>query len=109
MRDEEGWDSRERRPKNQWSIDSWSALQSAATLLMMAVSGLIWGLKLESRIDLIGSMHRSDVDKLTDKVIYLESLTQRGILPVAEARLHAMEAVLNTMRQDIDACMGRKK
>lgn len=92
-----------------WSIDSWSALQSAATLLMMAVAGLVWGLKLEGRIDMIGSSHQSDMDKLEGKVISLESVTQKGILPVTEVRLHAIDAQISDLRADLDTCINRKR
>lgn len=103
------WDGRERREKSQWSIDSWSALQSAATLLMMAVAGLVWGLKLEGRIDMIGSSHKADMDKVEGKVFALETVTQKGILPVTEVRMHAVESRMDVMQRDIDACTGRKK
>lgn len=103
------WDGRERREKSQWSIDSWSALQSAATLLMMAVAGLVWGLKLEGRIDMIGSAHKADMDKMEGKVIALESVTQKGILPVTEVRLHAIDAQISDLRADLDTCINRKR
>lgn len=105
----EEWDGRERREKSQWSIDSWSALQSAATLLMMAVAGLVWGLKLEGRIDMIGSEHKSDMEKIDGKVFALESVTQKGILPVTEARLHAIDAQISDLRADLDTCINRKR
>lgn len=105
----EEWDGRERREKNQWSIDSWSALQSAATLLMMAVAGLVWGLKLEGRIDMIGSSHKADMDKLEGKVGALEAATQKGILPVTEVRLHAIDAQILDIRADLDTCISRKR
>lgn len=97
-----------RPQKTQWSIDSWSALQSAATLLMMAVAGLVWGLKLEGRIDIIGSEHKADVSLLEGKVMALELATQKGILPVTEVRIHAIEARIDNLRQDLDECVGRE-
>ena len=103
------WDGHERREKSQWSIDSWSALQSAATLLMMAVAGLVWGLKLEGRIDMIGSQHRADMDKIEGKVLGLEVVTQKGILPVTEVRLHALEGQIDVIRRDLDDCTGKKR
>lgn len=103
------WEGHERREKSQWSIDSWSALQSAATLLMMAVAGLVWGLKLEGRIDLIGSAHKADADKLEGKIFALEQATQKGILPVTEVRLHAVESQMSVMQSSIDECVGRKR
>lgn len=102
-------DGRERREKSQWSIDSWSALQSAATILMMAVAGLIWGLKLESRIDMISSAHQADTEKFAGKILALEVVTQKGILPVTEVRLQSLEGQINTLQRDIDTCMGRKE
>ena len=95
--------------QKSWSIDSWSALQSAATLLMMAVAGLVWGLKLEGRIDMIGSSHKADMDKIEGKVMVLESATQKGILPVTEVRLHAVESQIETLRHDVDECVARKR
>lgn len=106
---EDEWDGHERRQKSQWSIDSWSALQSAATLLMMAVAGLVWGLKLEGRIDMISSVQKADVDKLTGKIEVLEAATQKGILPVTEVRLHALEGQIDIMQRSIDECMARKR
>lgn len=103
------WDGRERREKSRWSIDSWSALQSAATLLMMAVAGLVWGLKLEGRIDMIGSSHKADIDKLEGKVGVLEAATQKGILPVTEVRLHAIDAQISDIRADLATCISRKR
>jgi hypothetical protein len=103
------WDGRERREKSQWSIDSWSALQSAATLLMMAVAGLVWGLKLEGRIDMIGSGHKADMDKMEGKVMALETVTQKGILPVTEVRLHAVESQVDGMKRELAECVGKKR
>lgn len=103
------WDGHERREKNQWSIDSWSALQSAATLLMMAVAGLVWGLKLENRIDLIGSAHKADIDKIEGKILVLETSTQKGILPVTEVRLNGLKSELDALRRDVDECVARKR
>lgn len=105
----EDWYGHERRQKSQWTIDSWSALQSAATLLMMAVAGLVWGLKLEGRIDMIGSSHKADMDKLEGKVGNLEAATEKGILPVTEVRLHAVESQISGIRADLDTCLGRKR
>jgi hypothetical protein len=103
------WDGRERRNKSQWSIDSWSALQSAATLLMMAVAGLVWGLKLEGRIDLIGTTHKADMDKLEGKVLMVETATQKGILPVTEARMNGLKSEIDALRRDVDECVARKR
>lgn len=94
---------------NKWSIDSWSALQSAATLLMMAVAGLVWGLKLENRIDLIASAHNADKDKIDSRIANLELATQKGILPVTEARLHSLENRVDVISRDVDACLNRKR
>lgn len=105
----EEWDGHERREKSQWSIDSWSALQSAATLLMMAVAGLVWGLKLENRIDLIASAHTADIDKVSNKIANLESVTQKGILPVTEVRLHALENRVDAVAREVDECLNRKR
>jgi hypothetical protein len=103
------WDGRERRNKSQWSIDSWSALQSAATLLMMAVAGLVWGLKLEGRIDLIGTTHKADMDKLEGKVLMVETATQKGILPVTEVRMNGLKSEIDALRRDVDECVARKR
>jgi hypothetical protein len=103
------WDGRERRKKSQWSIDSWSALQSAATLLMMAVAGLVWGLKLEGRIDLIGTTHKADMDKLEGKVLMVETATQKGILPVTEVRMNGLKSEIDALRRDVDECATRKR
>ena len=80
-----------------------------ATLLMMAVAGLVWGLKLEGRIDMIGSAHKADMDKMEGKVIALESVTQKGILPVTEVRLHTIDAQISDLRADLDTCINRKR
>lgn len=100
---------REQRERNQWAIDSWSSLQSAATLLMMAVAGLVWGLKLESRIDMIASQHKADMDKMDGKVGDLEQATQKGILPVTEVRLNALENQVGSIRRELDECTGKKR
>jgi hypothetical protein len=103
------WGNRQPGERSQWSIDSWSALQSAATLLMMAVAGLVWGLKLEGRIDMIGSSHTADMDKLEGKVMVLEAATQKGILPVTEVRLHAVESQVDGMKRELAECVGKKR
>lgn len=103
------WNGRERREKNQWSIDSWSALQSAATLLMMAVAGLIWGIKLENRIDMMTAELRSEVVQLSDKQEKTDAMISRGILPITEIKMRAMEDRIVEIEKNVDACMGRKK
>lgn len=94
----------ESESKKGWAMDSWSALQSAATLLMMAVAGLVWGLKLESRIDLIASMYTRDTEKLGSKVQSLETTMQRGVLPVTEVRLESLEEQIDDLRKIIEDC-----
>jgi hypothetical protein len=76
---------------------------------MMAIAGLVWGLKLENRIDLLESRHRSDFDKLDDEIAAVEAATQKGILPIAEIKLHAMEVQINDIKKDIDVCLKSKR
>lgn len=95
--------------ENNWVVDNWSALQSVATLIMMAVAGLVWGLKLESRIDLVASLHHGDMEKMQNKITALESSTQKGILPVTEVRINALQAEIDGLHRNIDDCLNRRK
>ena len=104
----EEWNGKERRERTRWSIDSWSALQSAATLLMMAVAGLVWGLKLESRIDMIGSQYRSEISQLQAKTVSLEAIISKGILPIAEVRMNTLESRVDTVTKELNDCIKKR-
>jgi hypothetical protein len=49
------------------------------------------------------------MDKIEGKVGALESVTQKGILPVTEVRLHAIDAQISDLRADLDTCINRKR
>jgi hypothetical protein len=57
---------------------------------------------------MIGSSHKADMDKMEGKVMALETVTQKGILPVTEVRLHAVESQIDGMKRELAECVGKK-
>lgn len=72
-------------------IRSW--VKDLFPLLMLVTSGLIWGMKLESRAD-------ANADRTTENAIAIKALQQKidvGILPRAEERLNHHERRLTRL------------
>ena len=71
-------------------------------LTLMLVSGLAWGLKLESRIDGVMNAIEAINTRLTDT----DKAINRGILPVTEERISRMAKELSSIAvslQDLQA------
>lgn len=103
----EGWDGRERR-KPRWAIDNWSSLQGATSLLLLCLAGIVGGVKLISRLDVL-SEH---LDRVEQKVSSIEAQTSRGILPVTQVRIESVEERLRSLATRLEDCLsdlGRRK
>jgi hypothetical protein len=79
---------------------SW--LRDLFPIVMLLISGLVWGMKLEGRYDKLE-------DKLSDAhqhIASLQSTIDKGILPLASEKLSAHENRLDKLEKDcLDAGM----
>jgi hypothetical protein len=78
--------------KRNFSLNNWSAVQSLLTILVMAVAGIAWGLKLENRIDSLNSSYTS-----------INTQISKGILPLADERINQIMTENTKMRTEIDS------
>ena len=70
-------------PDSPLRIRNWSDMAAFATILLMAIAGITWGLKLESRVDQ-ESVART---MLAAQVAGLQAKIDAGTLPLTAERL----------------------
>lgn len=110
MSDHENWDGVERRkPQEGFAVNSWSSLVSLMSICMMAVGGISWGLKLEARIDKYTDLQTSLLARFLADLATTQSLVARGILPVTEAKLQAIEQRINGMERELKECLRKNR
>lgn len=69
-------------------------------VIMLALSGLVWGMKLETNL----AAHEAEARLLERRLARVEGQLEIGILPRADERLHAVEARLT--RVEMLCCDG---
>ena len=77
---------------------TWTELAALAMILTSALAGVTWGLKLESRIDITNATMVEIV--LQHK--QLQSILDRGILPITEERLKSLSIRIELIQREID-------
>ena len=65
---------------NGFKIQSWRDVVAFATVLILCLSGLAWGLKLEYELNTMRNQHNQ-------RLVDLEAKVGEGILPRAEERI----------------------
>lgn len=75
---------------NGYKIRSYGDLVAVATLLAMLLATVAWGLKLESRLDVV-----------RDDLIMINRQLGTGILPRAEERIEAVNRELEDIRREL--------
>lgn len=73
-----------------FSLNSWPALQSLLTIILIAIGGVAWGLKLETRLD-----------NLKDRMYSLEEQTGGGKFPVAIERLNNVATQIEGYQKEL--------
>lgn len=93
----------ETKPKNSegFAINSWSNLVSFASVCLMALGGISWGLKLEARID------RYAEQQITMRERALSELS--GAQTLSGVKMQAMDDRITKVEQDLDECKGLAK
>lgn len=110
MHDEE-WDGVERR-KSQldgFAINSWPSLMSLMSICLMAIGGISWGLKLESRIDKYSELQSSMRERFLADLASTQAIVSRGMLPVTEVKIQAIEDRLDKIDAELDQCVKKSK
>ena len=109
-RQQEAWDeSAQRRSQSGFAINSWGNLMSFLSVCLMAIAGITWGLKLESRIDKYADLQSSMREQFLADIATTQAILSRGMLPVTEAKINAMENRMDKLEADIDICLRRSK
>lgn len=86
-------------------VHSWSDILAILSIGSVFIGGIVWGMKLEGRYDTldgkIGAQRveftqalelvRRDVGNVQADVTEIKTMLQRGVLPVTDARLKALE------------------
>lgn len=104
------WDGIERRKTPPaMALNSWPAIQSFATLILMAIAGIAWGLKLETRLD----VEEKNLSEVKTQVLTnyqdVRNALAKGILPIAEVRIAWLENEIKELRGELADCVGRVK
>ena len=67
-----------------------------APLLMLLLSGLVWGMKLEARYDRLEARQAVILSELTE----IRTDLKRGILPLTQQRLEMLERRMDRVETD---------
>ena len=78
-------------------VKRWSDVVAIATLLVMAIAGLAWGLKLEGRIDQTGAT----AALLLDRVARTETAISAGTLPLTAQRLSEQQRRIDDLESQV--------
>lgn len=80
---------------NGFKVRSWGDLVAVATLLAMFMAAVLWGLKLESELNVL----RNDV-------VEVQARVGHGILPRAEERIRNLEREHARLERTIERLSG---
>lgn len=94
---------------NGFAIDSWANLASLCMISVAALGGISWGLKLESRIDKYSENQGSMRERFLADLATTQSIVARGILPVTEVKIQAIESRISKLEQEVDQCVRKSK
>lgn len=109
-RSSETWDGVERRRSQEgFAVNSWSSLMSLLSICLMAVGGISWGLKLEGRIDKYQDTQASMRERFLADIATTQAIISRGMLPITEVKISAIEKRLDELQKDVDACVRKNK
>jgi hypothetical protein len=76
---------------NGFSIRSWSDLSSVILFVSFIVSGLVWGMKLEERQDII-----------REELLEIRAEIGRGILPRADERIIELQRRIEELEEELE-------
>jgi hypothetical protein len=77
--------------QNNFKVRNWSDVASLAAIVVFIISGLVWFMKLEARIDEHNRLHAADIKDIRDDLKEIQRQVGNGILPRAEERIRHLE------------------
>lgn len=108
--EESAWDGMERRQSQSgFAVNNWSSLVSFMSVCLMAIGGISWGLKLESRIDKYADTQSSMRERFLADIATTQAVLSRGMLPVTQAKIESIENRLDKLEDDLDTCLRKSK
>ena len=108
--EENSWDGMERRQSQSgFAVNNWSSLVSFMSVCLMAIGGISWGLKLESRIDKYADTQSSMRERFLADIATTQAVLSRGMLPVTQAKIESIENRLDKLEDDLDTCLRKSK
>ena len=96
------------KQQTSFSINSWPALQSLLSIAVMLFGGVAWGLKLESRIDMIAREHQEMHRQTEHAMTTIQEQLQRGILPITAVRIESLEEKIKNLSANLDECLKKQ-
>jgi hypothetical protein len=88
--------------RRTFRVKDWGDLASIGAVLLMAVAGLAWGLKLEARVDGLNSI----VSERGARIAKLEAVVSSGALAVGEERDREQSKAIDQLRAELAAHVG---
>jgi len=76
------------------SFRSW--IRDLFPLVLLAISGLVWGMKLEARYDKLEERQIS----ISMRIASLEELVSKGILPRSEEKINSLDRRITQVEKD---------
>ena len=105
----EEWDGVDRRRDSGFAVNSWASLASLMVVCVSAIGGISWGLKLESKIEKYSDSQTSMRERFLADIATTQSILSRGMLPITEVKIAAIEKRLDIVEKDVDHCMRKSK
>lgn len=81
------------KKENGLRVRTWSDVAAVAGIFLAGFAVIMWGLKLESRLD-----------TALEKITVLQLQIDRGILPRAEERVNKNDAAIADLRRRLEHC-----
>lgn len=79
------------------ALRSWGDVAALVACVLFIISGLVWGLKLESKIETL-NFH---IITARQELAVVAAQVKQGILPIAELRIRATEDQIKELQKQI--------
>lgn len=82
---------------------------SLLTIALMAVGGISWSMKLDSRIDKYKDLQNSMREQFMADLATTQATLARGILPVTEVKMQSLEIRISALEENVNECLRKNR
>ena len=99
----------DRHKDSGFAVNSWASLASLIVVCVSAIGGVSWGVKLEAKIDKYYEVQMSMRERFVSDLSATQAIISRGILPITEVKIAAIEKRIDSIEKDVDQCVRKSK